>query len=978
MERIRQKKPKVASAIEGNRPIPSQRRLSKMASDASSYSSRTTDDDLFTCELGRSSSRRTPIKKLLAEEMSKETQSKRQTPSVIARLMGLDGLPLQQPLHSQHKGLSETYQQRNALVASQREGKPYDCRLSRNNSMEQQEFKDVYEILETSKIERGRYPAKDTINSKLSEAEMAFIQQKFMDAKRLSTDEKLHNSKEFCDTLNMLDTNKDLLMKFFQQPDSLFTKHLLDLRSAAPKTQCSRIAISKPSDSEKYESNNISWKSERETLRRDTISPRKHHDGLSIRSYNYHRAQKAIKSSKIQLDGKYETDILPMRIVVLKPNLENVQHTIKSVSSACSSRSNVSDCRKHKEYPTIGAGEAGSWIQKKLPDDGSVLRPKSRESRESAKEVTRRMRESFRGEPINLSSIFKGYAGDESSCNASESDSGSESDVTMQTSRKSFHWSNRPKLSPLHSIESSVSREAKTRLSERWKMSQRYPDVEAVGKGSTLGEMLAISDWEIWPENLGPLIGLEGSSDRFVSNDETAEWDSPLGISSREGWKDGRVRTSSRLRSVPASPVGCSGSKTSMRCETLDPDSYLMPVEAVNQCKSKAIKGNFITREVSSSRKSRSVNNASRSSRLTYRDRTDYLEEKQFNPSQIEIKLGEKDPYEQNSLVFEIPANNVNSKSSIADAEVDTGHKDIDILSESPDELLLKPSAFYLGDSNSYGPGPENSKAQEPQIGLSEEDSVLLQHPVPEPQSPESTKDADHPSPVSVLDVPFTEDVSSGSECFERVSADLNELRMQLKLLKMESGAYADEGILSSSDKDVCQGFVAVSEDKGIFKDEESLETSYLVDVLIYSGFDNASPNMFMSIWHSPDCPLDPSVFENLEKKYSNDPTWLRFERRLLFDRINCGLVEIFRHFTDLYPWMKPVTRSVGPKQKHEVKFELRELLASEERNASEGVTQAVLDREMQWLGFEDEIEAIGREIENFLISDLVVEAATM
>ena len=243
-------------------------------------------------------------------------------------------------------------------------------------------------------------------------------------------------------------------------------------------------------------------------------------------------------------------------------------------------------------------------------------------------------------------------------------------------------------------------------------MSQRYPDVEAVGKGSTLGEMLAISDWEIWPENLGPLIGLEGSSDRFVSNDETAEWDSPLGISSREGWKDGRVRTSSRLRSVPASPVGCSGSKTSMRCETLDPDSYLMPVEAVNQNKSKAIKGNFITREVSSSRKSRSVNNSSRSSRLTYRDRTDYLEEKQFNPSQIEIKLGEKDPYEQNSLVFEIPANNVNSKSSIADAEVDTGHKDIDILSESPDELLLKPSAFYLGDSNSYGPGPENSKAQ--------------------------------------------------------------------------------------------------------------------------------------------------------------------------------------------------------------------------------------------------------------------------
>ncbi|KAL7209834.1 hypothetical protein ACSBR1_031405 [Camellia fascicularis] len=38
--------------------------------------------------------------------MSKETESKRQPPNVIARLMGLDGLPPQQPLH-----FSETYRQ---------------------------------------------------------------------------------------------------------------------------------------------------------------------------------------------------------------------------------------------------------------------------------------------------------------------------------------------------------------------------------------------------------------------------------------------------------------------------------------------------------------------------------------------------------------------------------------------------------------------------------------------------------------------------------------------------------------------------------------------------------------------------------------------------------------------------------------------------------------------------------------------------
>ncbi|CAL5379930.1 unnamed protein product [Camellia sinensis] len=66
------------------------------------------------------------------------------------------------------------------MVSSQRDGKPYELRPKWKDSMAQQECKDEYEVLETSKFERSSYPAKRTINSKLSEAEMAFIQQKFM------------------------------------------------------------------------------------------------------------------------------------------------------------------------------------------------------------------------------------------------------------------------------------------------------------------------------------------------------------------------------------------------------------------------------------------------------------------------------------------------------------------------------------------------------------------------------------------------------------------------------------------------------------------------------------------------------------------------------------------------------------------------------------------------------------------------------
>ncbi|CAL5387214.1 unnamed protein product [Camellia sinensis] len=101
-------------------------------------------------------------------------------PNIIARLIGLDGLPFQQPPHRPHKGFLETYRQWTASRSSQRDGKPYEHRSNRKDSMAQQECKDECEVLETSMVERSSYPAKKTINSKLSKAEMAFIQQKFM------------------------------------------------------------------------------------------------------------------------------------------------------------------------------------------------------------------------------------------------------------------------------------------------------------------------------------------------------------------------------------------------------------------------------------------------------------------------------------------------------------------------------------------------------------------------------------------------------------------------------------------------------------------------------------------------------------------------------------------------------------------------------------------------------------------------------
>ncbi|GMP76822.1 hypothetical protein CsSME_00033335 [Camellia sinensis var. sinensis] len=652
------------------RQIQRQRSLPKLASDHSSYSGGTTEEDLVLSSSRRVTS--TLTKKLLVEEMSNETESKRRPSSVIARLMGLDELPPQQPLHRQHKG----------------DGKPYEHQSNRKNSMAQQECNDKYEVLETSKVERSSYPTKRTTNSKLSEAEMAFIQQKFMAAKCLSTNVKLHNSKEFCDMLDMLDANKDLLIKFLQQPDSLFTKHLVDLQGVALRSKCSHMANVDPSKLDKYESSTIGWKSEKGILQ---CSRQKHYDGLFTHFCNHRGAQKPLKSPNIQSEGKHgsETNILPTQIVVLKPNLEKMQNATKS-----------SDCRKHWEYRTIDTGEGGHWVKKNSSnDDADFFRPKSREPKEKAKEITRKMRESLRGEPMDLPSIFMGYAGDKSSYNVFGSDSGSESELTISTLRKTFHWSNRPRPSSWLSTKSSVSREAKKRLSERWKMSQ-----------STLDQMLSIHDTEMRLENFYPMTSLDGSSDRFVNNDGIAEWDSPLGISSKDGWKDS-IRISARSRSFVALSVSSCGPKTNMQCETLDQDSYLMAGEAMNRGKNKAIRRNSNKKEDSSSRKIRSNNKKSQSFCRTYSDSTDSFGEKQFNLSQAEINLGKKDPTEQKSLVSQMRTYNINNKSSINDVEVDGGHADM--YSESLDgELPSKPSSCLLGNPISSTPGPEDSKAQ--------------------------------------------------------------------------------------------------------------------------------------------------------------------------------------------------------------------------------------------------------------------------
>lgn len=197
---------------------------------------------------------------------------------------------------------------------------------------------------------------------------------------------------------------------------------------------------------------------------------------------------------------------------------------------------------------------------------------------------------------------------------------------------------------------------------------------------------------------------------------------------------------------------------------------------------------------------------------------------------------------------------------------------------------------------------------------------------------------------------------------------------MQLHLLKLESEAYAEGPMHVSSDEEVGEGSIGHPNDKGLGETEESWERSYIVDVLIASGFNDAEPDVVVATLHSPECPVDPIIFEKIEK-YNSQASCPRSERRLLFDRINSALLEIFQQFMDPHPWVRPAT-TVGSKDR--LQDRLNVMLGCQEKKSNKDTLGKVLTRESQWLDLGDEIDVIGREIEKLMIDELVAELVAM
>ncbi|KAF8402828.1 hypothetical protein HHK36_010919 [Tetracentron sinense] len=912
-------------------------------------------------------------------------ESKRHQPSVIARLMGLDALPPKPAAHKKQNFSSENHLQRAASVGFQEKSSFYEGRSFRKSVEQQQEFKDVFEVLETSKVKEN-YPSvlEGTENSKLTEARMEIVIQKFMDAKCLSMDERLQYSKEFHDALQVLNSNKDILLKFLQEPDSLFTKHLRDLQGFPPHSQPDHITVLKPSNAPEFENIDMRRGSERKTKPSDAINSLQKHDNcLLTHSYCKHGVHNSHKLSKSRFKGKDEPCLLPTRIVVLKPDLGKARNAARSLSSPISSESFQSSYTKQREYSNCGNGDLLAEVQvtKNSSNDMELLRHRSRGSREIAKEIIRQMRQSISSGSIKVSrSGSRGYTGDESSCNISKKDSANESDVVTLTSRNSSDWKNHYSPSSSYSTESSVSREAKKRLSERWKMTHRVQEAGLVGKGRTLREMLVMLDRETRPTNLDSVIGHDGPGDRFSGQEGGARWGSVLGISSRDGMKDGYARNIPRFGSLRPSTAFRSP-KTSIRHVALG-DERCMFQESINQGHEEFRKGNSDQKDDPFPKIIRSNSKKSQFSFSVDKDNDHIVQEIHPTLDELRNNLDMKNLSEEKPMVPKLYSGNAADTGFIADVVGDAEPVGVAMSSETPEEKLSDSTECVLivKDGDFSGHDPDDSIPQE-SIGNSEESSSLFHCPVPEPESSASSKEADQPSWVSVLESPFVGEISSGSECFERVSADLHGLRMQLQLLKLEfSETYTEGfGMIVSSDEDIGELPEEKGELRGMFKAEEHTDSSYLNDVLVESGFQCAGLEMGMATCYSPECPVDLLVFEKLEKKYCEQTYWPRSERRLLFDRINLGLTEILRMYMGPHWWVKPISERVGLRWHEEtLEEQLWKLLVKQGMEVREESAEKVMGREVNFLEFGDEINLIGGEIERLLMDELVQEIMSL
>ncbi|CAH1438358.1 unnamed protein product [Lactuca virosa] len=270
-------------------------------------------------------------------------------------------------------------------------------------------------------------------------------------------------------------------------------------------------------------------------------------------------------------------------------------------------------------------------------------------------------------------------------------------------------------------------------------------------------------------------------------------------------------------------------------------------------------------------------------------------------------------------------------------------------------ESLISNSNIYDPDRDPAITINEESLISQEQWSAKSGGTISIQLSGPEPESSEGSKEVDQCGQLSsVLEASPTEDVSSGSDCFEGVSTRLLELRKQLHLLKMESESTYD----SQNDEEVEQ------ESSLTILESENWESMYFIDFLKGCGFYDHDTYTFMSTWY------------NINNSQDKDNGWSvsRCERRLFYDRIREALFDISKSRVSCW-WVGVAERGIQMKLT-EIGFEdqVQKVLGKQEKEAMEDFEETCIDKDLDWFVAVNEIDVVGEKMVEMLVNDLVLE----
>ncbi|XP_042048456.1 uncharacterized protein LOC121794383 [Salvia splendens] len=850
-----------------------------------------------------------PVKMLIAQEMCKEVDSRRSPPNLVAKLMGLDSLPQQEPGSATQRNHSKGHPRRHSEIPMSN----WEQQNGFFHYVEPNEFKDVYEIWQESKksTRKGRYdePPKDK--------KMAFVRQKFVEAKRLSMDEKLRQSKQFQDALEVLNSNKDLFLKCLQEPNSAFSQQLYDLQSIPPPPETKRITVLRPS--KMAGSHDFAGAGNREEKQMEKCV-----FGQLNGLERGHLGNSPSANWK-----NYENPAQPTRIVVLKPSLGKILDD-KVVGSPQSQSARVHD-------EEVFGNEEDNEVQ---------------ESREVAKAITQQMREKLgrhhRDETL-ISSVFSnGYVADESSFNRSEIEypagNLSDSEAVSPVSRHSWDYVNRigsPFSSSFsrasYSPESSVCKEAKKRLSERWAMmasSGSCQEQRHVRRSSsTLGEMLALSETKKVASS-----GEEGSS-----NQETKDANSPLFSELRTNRPvDGSTINLTRSKSLPVSSNKL-GTGIHADVPVSGKDKMEISKEDGKVRSSKSFKG-----KVSSFFSSRNKKTGKESFLAS-----DTKDECRSCPGDIVSNKTE-------SLIGK-------GQDSVPADLLETSIK------ASSSNLIFKQGLI----------------SPEPDLSMSE--------PI---VSGNLTENQEQPSPISVLDPPF-EECGHTTKVFphydkpDQHGYELPHNAISLSLIDKSPPIGSIARTLSWDDScmDTASSYTIKESSTAQGTEEGEREWVLLVETLLYVAglHGEMQSNTFLARWHSPESPLNPSLRDNYIDLNDEDIVHeakrrqKRSMQKLVFDCVNAVLMDVAGYGVGPAQRAIPdkMLDSASSRMLEEVWARMSAWFSSELRcdggDDNSLVIERVVRKEVVGSGWVDnlrlEVDNLGKEIEVKLLEELVEEA---